>query len=144
MTKIKFWSCKALHKSGYFKIERDANTLLGGHKMEGEYLNRSSRSCSDFKPSYTARIRTSETQSQGAVSAAPDSSIPSVQKPYLHPAGRVMMRVLLMFQRLDTMSIIDLITGKESETRIEIEANEKRPIKFVEEKPNMWRIVYAD
>ena len=68
--------------------------------MEGEYLNRSSRSCSDFNPSYTAKIRTAETKSPGAVSAAPDSSIPSVPKPYLHPAGRVVMRVLLMFQRL--------------------------------------------
>lgn len=42
------------------------------------------------------------------------------------------------------MSIIERIIGKESEAQKEIKANEKRPIKLVKERPNVWRIVYAD
>ena len=112
--------------------------------MEGGYLGMSSCPCSDFNPSHTAKTRTVDTQNPRATEVAPADQSSSISKPYLHPAGRAVMRVLLLFQRLDEMSILDRISGKESETRREAEANEKRPIKFVEEKPNIWRIVYAD
>jgi len=46
-----------------------------------------------------------------------------------------------MLKRGDKMSIWDLVSGKSA---VSGDVNDERPIRFVQDGNNSWRIVYAD
>ena len=75
-----------------------------------------------------------------------DGTMPSAPRRPLFIRGAYNARLFTakLFGLEDNMSILDKISGKISERQKETETNEKRPIKFVEERPNVWRIIYAD
>ena len=76
-----------------------------------------------------------------------DGPRPSAPRRYFFTRGTYDARLFTakLFGLEDNMSILDKIEGKDSkDRRREVEANEKRPIKFVQERTNVWRIVYAD